>query len=294
MDLPLVSIVIPVWNDWPHLWACLEALQRQDYPSSRVEIVVVDNDPLSGAGERSRLARGLVCVTEAIPGSYRARNRGVQVSHGEVLAFTDADCLPASDWIATGVRRLGKMKQVGFLAGSVQVVPRDASRPTLAERYDIVASFPQEEYVRKGHFGTTANLFTAREVFRQVGPFDGRLLSGGDVEWGRRVYASGRELAYAEEVRVVHPARASMADLIRKARRVAGGMVQVERSRPGRLTSDQVREFLPNPSFVRRLRRSRSVRDPWSRTLLFALHLGLRQVKFWERLRIVLGGRPLR
>lgn len=293
-DLPFVSVVIPVWNDRARLETCLEALERQDYPVERMEVIVVDNgsgDEPAGLGARFPRVR---FVEEVTPGSYNARNRGIVLARGEILAFTDADCIPAANWITNGVRRLGEMSRIGFVAGSVVVAPRVAAHPSLVELYDTVLSFPQEDYVRKSHFGVTGNLFTAVEVFRAVGWFDGRLYSGGDVEWGRRVFASGRQLAYAPDAQVAHPARQSLVELVQRTRRNAAGMLQVERDWPARVLSDQLRFLFPRPLLVWKILTSRKVGGPWRRGLLLGLHLGLRQVSFWERVRILLGGRALR
>lgn len=45
----------------------------------------------------------VVCVREARPGSYAARNAGLHVARGDVYAFTDADCIPTPDWLTTGL-----------------------------------------------------------------------------------------------------------------------------------------------------------------------------------------------
>lgn len=293
-DLPFVSVVIPVWADQERLESCLEALKGQDYPAERMEVIVVDN----GSGdEPARLGARfpqIRFVEEGTPGSYKARNRGIQLARGEILAFTDSDCIPAADWIASGVRRLCEMSRIGFLAGSVVVAPRVTADPSLAELYEIVLAFPQAEYVRQAHFGATCNLFTTAGVFREVGVFDDRLYSAGDIEWGRRVFASGRQMVYAQDVRVTHRARASVAELIQRARRVAAGALLLEQDRPARVLSDQLLFLFPRPRLVWKILTSRQTDDPWKRALLLGLHLMLRQVKFWERVRIMLGGQPLR
>ena len=293
-DPPFVSVVIPVWNDGARLVTCLEALETQDYPAERMEVIVVDNGSGDGPGNLETRFPRIRFAQERTPGSYNARNRGIQLARGEILAFTDSDCIPAADWIANGVRRLSEMSRIGLLAGSVEVTPKVAASASLIELYDIVLAFPQEDYVRKSYFGPSCNLFTAAEVFREVGLFDGRLNSGGDIEWGRRVFASGREVAYDPDVQVAHPARESLTELIRRARRVAAGMLQVEQARPAKVLSDLLKLTVPHPFFTRRILTSRKVRGPLRRGLLLGLNLGLRQVSFWERLRILLGGRPLR
>lgn len=291
---PEVSVIVPVWNDRARLEACLEAISSQDYRVDRVEILVIDN---GSADEPQQLARRFPAVRflhEPRPGSYHARNLGVKRARGPILAFTDSDCTPAGDWLLTGTRRVTEMATAGLVAGSVQVVPRDTARPSLAELYDMVVGFPQEAHVHRAHFGSTCNLFTTAEVFRSVGLFDSSLRSGGDADWGGRVYVAGRPVVYAEEVRILHPARRSFQEHAQRARRLAGGMLTRERHRPAKLVWDQAKELLPHPFFVRRILTSKDVRGPWRRTLLLGVMMGLRYVKFAERMRILLGGQPLR
>ncbi|MEX2030818.1 MAG: glycosyltransferase [Anaerolineales bacterium] len=289
-----VSVIVPVWNDRVRLQTCLEAISAQTYPADLVETLVIDNgsadNPQALAGSFPRVQ----FLHEPRPGSYHARNLGVRHARGPVLAFTDSDCIPASDWIACAVKRVAALSPVGFVSGSVKVVPRDPARPTLAEVYDMVVGFPQEEHVEHAHFGSTCNLFTTAEVFETVGLFDSSLRSGGDADWGNRVYAAGRPVVYAEEVRILHPARRTFHEHAQRARRLAGGMLMRERNRPFQLLWGQIKELLPHPFFVRRILTSQVVRGAGTRALLLGVMMSLRYVKFLERMRVLLGGQPLR
>ncbi len=95
---PFVSVVIPVFDDPDRLRTCLQALEHQTYPKPRYEVIVVDNGsarsvpPLVGQFGQAR------ATYEMVPGANAARNRGISLARGEILAFTDADCVPARDW----------------------------------------------------------------------------------------------------------------------------------------------------------------------------------------------------
>jgi len=245
---PLVSVIIPVLNDPKRLGRCLEALRRQTYPPDRYEIIVVDNGsdpPLFGVEEQGPR---VTYLSENKRSSYAARNRGVMRARGTVIAFTDADCIPDTDWIERGVGHLLTNLEPGLVAGRIQVFCRRPGRPNLVEAHDLAAAFPQKKYVETGHYGATANVFTLKSVFEAVGPFYEGTASGGDFEWGKRVFASGRPLRYADDVVVRHPARRTLGQLLHKSRFQMTGvytLIRVERQgRPPRLRTF-VRAFLP-------------------------------------------------
>lgn len=218
-----VSVIIPVYNDRVRLKLCLEALSAQSYPHSRYEIVVVDNnsteDIESIVGEYSNA----VYAAELQVGSYAARNKGLSIARGTVLAFTDSDCIPASDWIKKGVERVLDIEDCGLVAGRIDFYFQRPGKPTIAEVYDSLNFLKQQQYVEVEHYGATANLFTLRSVFDAVGLFDEQLKSGGDRAWGKKVFAAGYRQVYAEDVCISHPARQSIQDLKKKLVRVVEG-----------------------------------------------------------------------
>ena len=215
---PFVTVVIPAWGDATRLRACLDALDRQSWPAERREVLVVDN-----GAQVTDTRPGVRVLREEEPGSYAARNRGVREARGDVIAFTDADCVPAPDWLEKGVAALRSDPDVGMVAGRIRITFLDPERPTLVEIYESVASFRQEEYLRKRRFGATANVLTTRPVLEEVGTFDPRLKSLGDVDWGVRVFEAGYRQVYAEDARVDHPARRTLAEFRSRSARMTGG-----------------------------------------------------------------------
>lgn len=293
---PLVSVIVPVFNDTSGLRRCLEALDGQTLPKDRFEVLVVDNGshpPLAHVVAPFRFAR---CLVEARRGSYAARNAGVQHATGELLAFTDADCQPAPDWLEELVRIFEGDGHVGAIGGCIEV--RVSSERRLAELYELVLTpFPQEQFVEREGFAATANLAVRNSTFRVVGPFDEGLLSSGDREWGNRLIAAGYELRYAAECIVVHPARRTIRALVDKRRRIEGGVSRLWKS-AGSLAGRPAPTRLHPP-------RSSLARTLVSEPQTFGLTRGeglqvlllagmLVAVRIAEGLRLHLGGHPVR
>lgn len=232
---PRVSVVIPVYNDPEGLRTTLEAVTTQSYPDDRYEVVVVDNDSEDRTPEVAT-AYGhrysdLVDVTteDEIQSSYAARNTGIRASSGDVLAFIDADMTVEDGWLEDAVRAMEE-RDAEYLACDVELY--HDGEATLPGRYNKLSGFPIERYVRENDFGPTCSLLVRRSVFDDVGTFDSRLISGGDVEFGHRVRDSGRTLHYAPEVTMYHPARSSLRSLLRKYLRNGRGTGQRRRLYP--------------------------------------------------------------
>ena len=221
--LPMVSVVIPVDRSLDSLGRVLNALAAQSLAQGEFEVIVVDN------GGNPRIKKLLeeypqcLLAVESQVGSYAARNTGAQCARGGILAFTDADCIPDPEWLATGVEILARRAEVDLVGGRIELQYREGRPRTFAERYEEVMAFPQQRYVSELHFAVTANLMVRRRVFDALEGFDAELQSGGDRDFGERATAAGFCLIYEPQVLVVHPARASIAALTAKARRVAGG-----------------------------------------------------------------------
>lgn len=222
---PLVSVIIPVYNDPEHLRLCLQALAQQTYPQDRFEVIVVDNGSDTAADIKGTIRQfaNAIALYEEKPGSYAARNKGLTVAKGEAIAFTDADCIPAPDWIARGIAHLQQVANCGFVGGEIEIFWRDRDRPSTVELYESILAFRQQDCIEKHHYSVTANLFTWKKVVEAVGVFDSQLKSNGDIDWGNRVYAMGYQQVYAEDVRVAHPALHSFQQLRSKVIRYAGG-----------------------------------------------------------------------
>ena len=231
MYKPFVSVVIPVINDTERLKKCLQALEKQTYPKDRYEIIVVDNGSKEDTEAIVKKFSNAVFAREDYPTLHAARNKGISIAKGEVLAFTDADCIPALDWIEKGVNALENNPGCGLAAGKVEIFFRDPKRPTTAELFEKITAFRQEEYIKKWHFAAPANAFTLKSVVDKVGSFDGTLKSGADVEWGSRIFKTGYRQIYARDVCVQHPARQTLKQVLSKHTRVVGGLYDIRKKK---------------------------------------------------------------
>ena len=222
-----VSVVIPVYNNPDGLKKVLASLVEQDFPKDQYEIIVADNrstdESLDVAQEYAENYPYLVkyVIEDKIQSSYAARNKGIQIAKGNVLAFTDSDCDPVENWLAEGCKSL-KYNNASMVAGKIEFTFKD-SEPNIWEYFDAAGKLNQKSYVENAGFGATANLFIRKTMFDIYGLFLSKLKSGGDYEFGRRLTQSGELLLYEESVLVYHAARSTFKDKLAKSKRIAEG-----------------------------------------------------------------------
>lgn len=231
-ETPLVSVVIPHFQDLLSLELCLAALDAQTLSRDKFEIIVGDNASAEGEAEVARVLNGrakLVIVSER--GAGPARNGAVALARGEILAFTDCDCQPEPQWLTEG---LAALSHHDFVGGGMRVLVNDPKGMTPTEAFEVEFAFNNEAYVTQKGFTVTANLFCPRRVFDAVGGF--RVGVSEDFDWSQRAIEAGYTIGYAPLALVGHPARRTWVELIRKWRRLNAETFAVFAARPhGRL-----------------------------------------------------------
>ncbi len=294
---PFVSVIVPAYNDAEQLTICLEALSQQSYPASCFEVVVVDNasdDDIAGA---AACFPGVSIEREERVGSYAARNRGIKTSKGEILAFTDADCIPDPGWIEAGVRALEEDSECGAVGGRIQMFPRDPQHVTAFDLHDLVWGMPQRVYVERFGLAATGNLFARRKAFDRVGPFNPEFRSCGDCEWNFRMTAAGMKLGYADAARVRHPTRSSMRSFVLRRRRITGGHHRLQpvldETYPDK-DFEIPRGFAPSLNRIRSSIRHKRLQSRGEKLKFIYAEILLSLVSEAEAWRLRLGGTPSR
>ena len=192
--LPRMSVIVPVYNGEATIKTCVEALIGLDYPRDLLQLIVVDNK--STDGTRHILEGYPVTVLEEskTQSSYAARNLGIAHSTGDVVAFTDADCVPERGWLRAIVGAI-QPADVGGVAGAIEAFRADSQVERYQARRAIRADRAYQHKVLP--FAQTANAAYKREVFERIGLFDPTLIYGGDLDFSWRMQSSaGLRLVY--------------------------------------------------------------------------------------------------
>ncbi|MWV40413.1 glycosyltransferase [Natrialba sp. INN-245] len=244
-----VSIVVPVYNDLEGIQTTLESLLQ--HTPSETQIVVVDNDssddtPAIVAEYADDHERVTLVFERDVQSSYAARNTGIEHADEDVVCFLDADQRVTDGWLENALERV-RETEAHYLAPDIELEAPDDPSPTA--RYNLVSGFPIAAFLEQHHYAPTSCLFVTHELLEDVGRFDDRLVSGGDLEFGNRVYEAGYDLAYAPEATVVHPTRTTFRSLYSRNVRIGRGHCQLQRHYPERYGRVGIP---PRPSGIRR------------------------------------------
>lgn len=209
---PTISVIVCSRNRADQLARCLHAFGQADAPPGAWELLVVDNGSTDHTREivaqRSRAERlPARYLREDEPGLSRARNRGLAAAAGDLVAFTDDDCLVSPTWLPAIVRAFASDGNLMVLGGRVDLAdPGDAPVG--------IRPFPDELHISEMHHITErligCNMAFRSDVFRRIGLFDPKLGAGTrigsseDLDMFYRARKAGMTLRYEPQVRVRH------------------------------------------------------------------------------------------
>ena len=185
MDLPLISVIIPVLNGEQFLSAAVASIRRQRYP--RVEVIVVDDGSTDGTvSVANALGDEVRCVSQANAGPPAARNRGLEMARGQLIGFLDADDLWSEDKLEVQVGPLLADPELDVVMGTTQIF-----QPVGATVEPETLGDPAGPPALLLSLGSA--LFR-REVFERVGRFDASQHMDDDVDWFFRALEAGARI----------------------------------------------------------------------------------------------------
>ena len=195
----LVSIIIPAYNAEATLRQCLEACLRQTHTAT--ELIVVDDGSTDGTAEIARSFEAVSYSLQNNAGPAAARNVGAAMAMGEIIAYTDSDCIPAEDWIEQLLT--GFTDGVVAVGGTYGIANEDRLLARLVH-YEIVER--HAAFADQVDFLGSFNVAYLKENFHALGGFDEsfRMASGEDNDLSYRLQDAGGVLGFKREAGVVH------------------------------------------------------------------------------------------
>lgn len=248
-NAPELTVVVPTRGRFAQLRNCLEGICAQDVDPHRFEVVIVDDaspQPLASLIEcyRDRLAVRLI-VQERSVGPAAARNAGVEIARGRLLAFIDDDCVPSPHWLSALMRELSRHPD-SLLGGYVENGLPDNPYSTASQQISTyVRRYYEAEHGNEKFFPTN-NLALSAERFRELGGFVTSIPShtAEDKEFSDRWRARNYPMAYVPDAVVRHSHELSWRTFVRQHFSYGRGIFifrQIRRRRgPSRLIPERL------------------------------------------------------
>jgi glycosyltransferase involved in cell wall biosynthesis len=201
MELPLVSVIIPNFNNGQYISSAVDCVLSQTYPN--VETIVVDDGSTDDSRSKLReFGNSIKVIEQSNQGVSAARNRGVEASKGDVLAFLDADDRWASEKLTQQVEKLYSDPEIGLVHCAVEDID-DTGRVIEVHRGGLEGWVADDllKYQRPVILGGGSATIVSRVAVDTVGGFNESMRVGEDWEFYYRV-ARRFKVGFVNEVLV--------------------------------------------------------------------------------------------
>jgi len=200
-QLPNVSVIVPVYNAQETVRDCIDSLLDLNYPKENLELIFVNNASTDKTPEiLKQYSNDIRILYEAKKGPAAARNKGILNANGEVVAFTDSDCIVDQDWLLNLIPAL-QDPLVGIVGGTIL-----SKRPHNAiERFgEHIHDHNKAINEYKPPYAITMNWTSRLCVLKEMDLFDESFIRCEDVDLSYRIVQSGYILAFQPQAIVRH------------------------------------------------------------------------------------------
>ena len=208
---------------------CIKSLLNQTYPKDRYEIIIVDNNSTDATASIIKKYPVIYLSEKNIQSPYAARNKGINQAKGEIIAFTDSDCVADENWIYNAVSAFNDPNVVAA-GGSIIGYKPTSYIEHYQEKYRVFnqkITLSPERVQQKLAAISTNNAFYRACVLEKVGYFNCAIFGGGDFDLSYRIQEQldGRFVYVADAV-IYHKHATSLKKLWEQYSRYGFGNIQ--------------------------------------------------------------------
>ena len=168
-NVPLVTVVIPCYNQGQYLAEAIQGARDQTHP--RVEIIVVDDGSTDTTAVVACAYPGVRYVHQENRGQGAARNRGLQEGTGEYVVFLDSDDRLHPDAVQIGLRELGQSPGAAFAYGRCNLIDADGTWLATSER-PVIEGDHYRALLSGNFLPNPAAIMFRRDILEAVDGFD--------------------------------------------------------------------------------------------------------------------------
>lgn len=216
-----ISIIIPTYNRKDRLKQCLESIFKQDYPQEKIEIIVIDDGSSDGTAqmldELLKEQPNFRYFFQMHKGPAAARNLGIKQAKGEIIGFTDNDCVLKRNWVKEmisahrledGIIAIGGLTKINphnIKTAVSQFLSDGAIKTNINGKADVI-------------FFPTCNVSFKKdclngEEFNELFP----LPAGEDLDFFWRLFKNGNRFVYRQDIEIFHDRHPSFKSFLRQA-----------------------------------------------------------------------------
>ena len=197
--LPFVSIVVIGRNEANNLDNTFQAIQKMDYPASKLEVLYVDTDSSDNSVKIAKKYTPSVFEEHSVwPSSGLARNRGIKESTYDIIHFIDGDIAIAPDYLKQAVRELHKP--------GIDAVTGYFEEHNTSSYFNRIMAIRRDDIRHERHFceSTNGGGTYLRAPLISVDGYDERILKGQESELGYRFRRAGYHILFIDSIQGIH------------------------------------------------------------------------------------------
>lgn len=230
------TVIIPTFNGAARIGPCLQALSSM-IGNEDVEVLVVDDGSTDRTAEVAGSFPGVRVLSQANAGPAAARNLGAREAAGDILLFTDDDCVPQPGWLSAMLQPFADSDVVGvkgiYLTRQRQLTARFV-QVEYEDKYRIMAALPAIDFI------DTYSAGFRRERFLEMGGYDTSfpVACAEDIELSYRMSARGWHMRFVPMAAVSHTHPAELWGYLRKKFKFAYWRVFALHKNPQKVAKD--------------------------------------------------------
>jgi GT2 family glycosyltransferase len=234
----MFSVVIPAYNAKASISKCLDGLVNQSIDRSEYEVIVVDDGSTDSTADIVQDFENVRLIKQDNQGPASARNNGAKHATGDIILFTDSDCIPEKNWIEQMIRPFNDNAEIVGVKGIYKTDQKELiARFVQAEYEDKYDVLKRDQYI---DFVDTYSAGFKRKVFLEFGGYDTSfpVACAEDVELSFRMFSRGYKMVFNPNAIVSHRHPATLTGYLKKKYKFAFWRILAVRKNPNKIIKD--------------------------------------------------------